>query len=155
MSLKEELQLNKDFSILPHEALLNIYYTATLLKKKAAQFFRGRGITDVQFNVLELLFHHGDKKGGLTQVELSQMLLVNRANITTLIDRMEKADLVLRNDLPGDRRYNIVRLTKHGKEMLKNIEDSYIEEVKKTMGTLKSAEMKTLVKILERIRENL
>lgn len=155
MSLEKELNFKKAFSELPHEALLNIYYTANLLKKKSADFFRTRGITDVQFNVLELLYHQAGERKGLTQVELSRMLLVNRANITSLIDRMEKAGFVSRQDVPGDRRYNIVRLTDHGKKLLLNIEKDYIGEVKRIMKPLNQSDMKSLIRLLERIREKL
>ena len=55
MSLKEELKLKKGFDIVEHEALLNIYYTASLLKKRADAFFKSFSLTDVQFNVMMLL----------------------------------------------------------------------------------------------------
>ena len=155
MSLEKELGLKKGFSELPHEALLNIYYTANLIKKKSADFFRSRNTTDVQFNVLALLYHHSGKRKGLTQVELSRMLLVNRANITSLIDRMEKARLVKRFDVPGDRRYNIVCLTDHGNELLLDIEKDYIREVKRIMKPLNQPEMKGLIRLLERLRDSL
>ena len=96
MSLKEELKLKKGFDIVEHEALLNIYYTASLLKKRADVFFKTFGLTDVQFNVMMLLHYHSGTQDGLSQAQLSDMMLVNRANITTLIDRMEKASLVMR-----------------------------------------------------------
>jgi len=155
MSLKEELGFLQGFSTLEHEGLLNIYYTATCIKKRAALFFRDFDITDVQFNLLEILFYHSGKKGGLTQVELSRMLLVNRANITSLIDRMEKAGLVIRTDVPGDRRCHIVKLTGKGRKRIDEIEDSYIAEVKKLMRVLKTKELKTLIRSLEKIREKL
>ena len=81
MSLQSELGMRKGFDNPAHEALLNIYYTASRVRKKAGEFFRGFGVTDVQFNVLSLLKHQSGESSGLTQVELSRMMLVNRANI--------------------------------------------------------------------------
>ena len=117
MSLKQELNLTKGFDLTEHETLLNIYYTAALLKKRADVFFRTFGLTDVQFNVLMLLTHHSGGEGGLSQAQLSDMMLVNRANITTLIDRMEKAGLVIRTSVSNDRRTNIIKLTANGKKL--------------------------------------
>ncbi len=155
MVLQQELGLRQGFRSLHHEALLNIYYTVSRIKKKAATFFRDYGLTDVQFNLMMLLLHQAGEDGGLTQVELSRMLLVNRANITTLIDRMEKADLVGRTAVPGDRRYNAVRLTAHGKKLLLDVEDAYRGEIGKVMSALSESEQKALIRLLERLRENL
>ena len=111
MTLKTELGLKRPIAHMSHEAVLNIYYTATSLKKRATEFFRPFGLTDVQFNVLMLLLHQSGEEGGLSQASISDMMLVNRANITSLIDRMEKADLVNRT-AADDRRYNIIKISK-------------------------------------------
>ena len=155
MSLELELCLKRPFTLLAHEALLNIYYSASCLKKKAGEFLRPFGLTDVQFNLMMLLKYQCDKKEGLSQAQLSNMMLVNRANITTLIDRMEKTDLVVRTHAPSDRRTNIVKLTSKGKELLSRIEPLYTEEVKRIMAALKKDEQKTVIEMLEKIRGNI
>ena len=111
MSLEFELCLRRPFALLAHEALLNIYYSASCIKKKAGEFLRPFVLTDVQFNLMMLLKYQVDKDEGLSQAQLSSMMLVNRANITSLIDRMEKAGLAIRTPAPSDRRSNIVKLT--------------------------------------------
>ncbi len=155
MNLKEELGLRTGFSIVEHEALLNIYYTASLLRKKAADFFKDYDITDVQFNVLELLHHQGRPEGGLTQVELSHMLLVNRSNITAIIDRMEHSGFVTREDVPGDRRCHVIRITPLGQETLRRIEPRYIGEVRAVMAPLSPADLKSVIRVMGRIREGI
>ena len=155
MSLENELGLKKGFQSVSHEALLNVYHTASRIRKKAAEFFRDSPLTDVQFNLMVLLSDHADETGGLTQVQLSRMMLVNRPNITSLIDRMERTRLVVRTPAAGDRRYNLVRLTPHGRKLLSKVEDTYAREVRKIMGALKKSEQKTLIEMLERVRERL
>ncbi len=155
MSLEHELGLRKPIAMLPHEALLNIYYTASCLKKRAAEFFRPHNLTDVQFNLMMLLEYQSDPEEGLSQAQISDMMLVNRANITSLIDRMEKASLVVRTASPDDRRYNIIKLTGHGKKLLDQIEPLYAKEVKKIMVPLKEPEQKKLIAVLEKIRSKL
>ena len=155
MSLQSELGMIKGFENPAHEALLNIYYTASRTRKKAGEFFRRHGLTDVQYNVLSLLKHQTGDQGGLTQVDLSKMMLVNRANITTLIDRMEKADLVVRKPVPNDRRYNIVELTPHGRKMIEEISSTYHQKVSEIMGDLDEEELGQLITILRKVRINL
>jgi len=155
MSLEHELGFRKPIALLVHEALLNIYFTATCIKKRAAEFLRPFGLTDVQLNVLMLLHHQSASEGGLSQAEISDMMLVNRANITSLIDRMEKAKLVVRTADDDDRRYNIIKLTERGRRLFVKVEPLYAKEVKKAMAVLKDTEQKRLIKMLERVRTNI
>lgn len=155
MSLEFELCLRRPFALLAHEALLNIYYSASCLKKKAGEFLRPFGLTDVQFNLMMLLKYQSCPEEGLSQAQLSDMMLVNRANITSLIDRMEKIDLVVRTPAPTDRRSNIVKLTGRGKKLLAQIEPLYTKEVKRIMAVLKQTEQKTVIAMLEKIRGNI
>jgi MarR family 2-MHQ and catechol resistance regulon transcriptional repressor len=155
MSLEQELGFTKPIALLAHEALLNIYYTASCLKKRAGEFFHPFGLTDVQFNLMMLLQHQSASKEGLSQAQLSDMMLVNRANITSLIDRMEKAGLVVRTSAPDDRRYNVIKLTGHGKKLLVRVEPLYAAEVKKVMAVLKDTDQKRMITMLEKIRRNI
>jgi len=155
MSLEHELGFKKPIGLLGHEALLNIYFTATCIKKRAAEFLRRFGLTDVQLNVMMLLHHQSGPEGGLSQAEISDMMLVNRANITSLIDRMEKAKLVVRTSAANDRRFNIVKLTDKAKKLFAKVDPLYAKEVTKTMDCLKRTDQKTLIRMLERVRVNI
>lgn len=155
VSLQVELNLRKPFALLPHEALLSTYYTASRVKKKACEFLSRFGVTEVQFNLLMLLKHQSGPDDGLDQAELGEMMLVNRANVTALVDRMEKAGLVVRTQTPEDRRRNIVRLTESASRLLAQIEPLYVAEVERIMAVLDRSEQMTLITMLERIRGNI
>lgn len=155
MSLGTELGLKNPVKLLAHEALLSTYFTASCLRKKAGQFLQPFGLTDVQFNLMMLLQHQVGPDEGLAQSQLSDMMLVNRANITSLIDRMEKAGLVARTSIPSDRRYNIIVLTSYGKKLMSRIEPLYAKEVKRIMDVLIEDNQKQLIKMLEKIRTNI
>lgn len=155
MPLEHKLGPRKPTTLVPHETTLNIYYTVSCLKKRAAEFFHPFGLTDVQFNPMMLLQHQNDPDQGLTQAQLSDMMLVNRANTTSLIDQVEKSDLVVRTSAQSDRRYNIIKLTSYGKKLPAQIEPLYTKEVKKTMAALKEVEQKKIIQMLEKIRSKL
>lgn len=152
MSLNQELGLRKGIKVLEHEALLNIYYTATCFRKRATEFFKEFGLTDVQFNVMMLLAHQSGSKGGLSQAQLSDMMLVNRANITSLIDRMEKAKLVVRTNAENDRRSNIIKMTARGRKLFTTVEPIYAKQVREIMSHLGVTEQKRLISALEKVR---
>ena len=153
MSLKDELKFRQEYYTSGHEALLNVYYTATLLKKMAADFFRKYSMTDVQYNAMIMIKYQGAVSGGLTQVELSRMLLVNRGNVTTLIDRMEKGGFVARNPVADDRRYNRIALTEKGNQVLDMVEEAYKAEIKRITDNITSEDQETINRMMERIRQ--
>ena len=155
MTLAQELGLRRGINVLEHEALLNIYYTASIIKKGAAEFFQQFGITDVQFNILMLLHYQSGTDGGLTQAKLSEMMLVNRANVTSLIDRMEKAGFVIRTSAANDRRTNIIKLTALGKKLFAKVEPHYSRRIKEVMAIVSQTEQKRLIATLEKIRGQL
>jgi len=155
MTLEKELHLSKGIKVGAHEAILNIYYTAAIIKKQADVFFRGFGLTDVQFNVMMLLRYQSDSKGGLSQARLSRMMLVNRANVTSLIDRMEKAKMVVRTATSGDRRCNIIKLTEDGRKLVTKVEPLYIQRVQQITACLNEGEQKKLISMLGKIRMKL
>lgn len=153
MGLKEELKLSKDFVSVEHEALLNIYFTNICLKKHAAEFFSSYDLTDVQFNLMMALKHHGGKEG-LSQARLSEMMMVNRANVTGLIDRLEKIGMVERT-AAADRRYNMIQLTQKGRKLLEKLDPAYGKEVQKVMSVLSEADLKRLIKACETLRKSM
>ncbi len=155
MTLEHELRLKNPLSLLPHELLLSIYYTASRLRKRAGDFLRPFGLTDVQFNLMMLLRYQSGEEQGLNQSQLSRMMLVNRANITSLIDRMEKSGLVERNHISDDRRYKIIKLTGRGQKLLEKVQPLYQEQVKRITSALTPSQQQALKEILEKIRANL
>ncbi|MCJ7730370.1 MAG: MarR family transcriptional regulator [Sedimentisphaerales bacterium] len=155
MALKEELGLKRGFADTAHEAILNIYFTASIMKKRADDFFEQFGLTDVQFNLMDLLRYQSGKEGGLSQAQLSDMMLVNRANITSLVDRMEKINIVVRTPHSNDRRFNIIKLTSKGAKLFAKVEPHYIEQIHKAMSSLEEPEFKKLMTMLEKVRETL
>lgn len=153
MNLARELKLKRDFENTGHEAILNIYHTASRLKQSSTRFFNEYGLTDVQYNLLVLLMEQRGDASGLSQVELSEMMLVNRANITMLVDRMEKQGLVSRIGHPVDRRIKTVIPTKKGRKRYAEADSAYMKRISEITSIITEAELKHLIKKLEEIRE--
>ena len=152
MSLKDEIGLSKPVKHKGHKTLLNIVVTSTLLVKEAQQILRPVGLTDAQFNVLMMLKAQSEN-GTLNQTELGTMLLVNRSNVTGLIDRMEKAGLVKRIPDNDDRRVNLIEITAAGEKILEKAQKLYFKRIEGITSILSSNEDTHLCRILERIRK--
>jgi DNA-binding MarR family transcriptional regulator len=154
VGLKEELHLNKAFACPEHEAILNVYLTGAQIRKWGSDFLRRFALTDVQFNLLMILKCQGQTED-LSQARLSEMMLVNRANITGLVDRLEKAGLVRRTGDPKDRRTNRIILTPKGKALINKVDPLYGKEMRRMMKGLTGRDIRELIRFCEKIRSNL
>jgi DNA-binding MarR family transcriptional regulator len=141
-----------EFKVLAHEALVNVWWTGTLLKQAARRFLKSTACTEAEFNLLIVLRH---SKEVLSQNDLSDRLLVDKSNITLLIDRMEKAGLIERNPSPGDRRRYDITLTNEGLRRIDEIDPVYHEMVRRLMSELDDEEYRTLIRLTRKVREGL
>lgn len=154
MSLQHELGLPNPILHPGHEALLSIVMTAATLTKEGDRLLRPFGITDSQFNVLMLLKYQTDA-GEINQTRLGRMLLVNRSNVTGLIDRMEQAGWVRRRADPIDRRVKMVALTDEGNDLVSRAEKVYFHRMEEVLGELPATSLAQLVRLLDRLRQRL
>lgn len=152
MGLREELGLDSSIETVEHESLLNIVYTGTMIARASYRYFQGQHLTDAQFNVLIQLKYAGNKT--LSQADLSRRLVVNKADMTGIIDRLERTGLVERKAHPGDRRVNMVKMTGKGAETVDKLEPGYFKGVGLLMSGISEADLKRLNRIMERIRKN-
>lgn len=87
----------------------------TALSRRLQKNLRGAGldITSEQWSILYALW----EEEGLTQQELAQRTFREKTAITRLIDNLERSDLVIRVADKGDRRTNLIYLTKVGRQL--------------------------------------
>lgn len=152
MGLVEELGLDRPIETVEHESLLNIVYTGTMIARASFRYFQGHRLTDAQFNVLVQLKYAGDRV--LSQAALGRRLVVNKADMTGIIDRLERTGLVERVAHPNDRRVNLVRMTAEGENTVDALEAGYLEGVEKLMSGISQADLNRLNRILEKVRRN-
>lgn len=100
--------------------------TANTLLRESRRLFRPAGLSEAQFNVLNVL---AQKRGDLSQSELSEILVVDRSNVTGLLDRMERSGWVVRQTASGDRRKYHIQLTAEGRKLWRSIYPNYEKAV--------------------------
>ena len=149
MNLQKELGLQSPFKDIRHEAVLNIVRTANQFATKAAQLFRQFDLTEAQFNVLfSLKFATED----ITQAELGKRLVVTRASVTSVLDKLESKNLVKREDVPNNRRIHHVVLTDEGRALIIKAEPVYRDEIYQVLTDLSIKDCHQLISHLEQIR---
>lgn len=105
------------------------------------------GLTVPQFNVLNLLY----TKGPLTLKKISEAMFVTGANITCVVDNLEKEDLVKRVFSSNDRRMIFAHLTPAGKDRIEKILPHFYDTIGKIFAKLNETEQKQLSKLLQKI----
>lgn len=150
MSLEKELNLERPMEDAKHEAVLNVVRTASLLSLKGSDLFRQFGLTEAQFNVLFSLKY---KERVWTQSDLGKRLVVTRASVTSVLDKLESKGLVARHAVEGNRRIYHIDLTPAGQALIDEVEPLYRRDVDEVMADLDEAACRTLTNNLERIRE--
>jgi MarR family 2-MHQ and catechol resistance regulon transcriptional repressor len=104
-------------------------------------------LTMSQFGVLESLYYIGP----MCQREIGTKILKSTANITTVIDNLEKRSLVKRIRQEDDRRYITVNITEKGKTHLESIIPFHMKEIFKRMEILSEVERKSLYTICKKL----
>jgi DNA-binding MarR family transcriptional regulator len=98
------------------------------------------GLTGPQSEVLRNLV----KKGSLSSADLSRMAYRTPANITGIIDRLEKKGLVERIRKEGDRRVVLIALTEAGLELGKTLPDPIEKRIIAKLGDLEPKHVQIL-----------
>lgn len=156
MDLREKIDLPMLIEDEAREAMVAFWWTSTLLKKVSRRFFRERDSSEAQFNLLMALKYAdgpmGQSDGPLTQNELSRKLLVDKSNITGLIDRMEALGLIKRNEVANDRRSYHISLTEAGRETIDRLEDPYRDVIAGIMASFTPEEHGELIRLTRKLR---
>ncbi len=98
------------------------------------------GLTVTQFSVLEALLHLGP----MCQSELGSKLLKSNANITVVLDNLEKRGLIKRESPPEDRRKFRISLTVAGKELITSMFPAHVEAIVSELSSLSLDEQQQL-----------
>jgi len=115
-------------------------------KVQARQMFEEK-LTAPQFGVLEILY----KRGPLPLKKISDEMMVTGANITCVVDNLEKENLVKRVPSKEDRRVIHAELTPDGKNKIDSIYPSYTKNIAEIFSSLSASEQKELLKLLSKI----
>jgi len=106
-------------------------------------------LTTPQFGVLEILY----KTGSVPLKKISEEMMVTGANITCVVDNLEKEGFVLRIPSKEDRRVIHADLTQHGRGKIESILPAYTESIASLIGALTDSEQKELIRLLTKLQQ--
>jgi DNA-binding MarR family transcriptional regulator len=148
--LQHEIGKREPFRDAGEELLLNLLRTNDHVQIQFARIFREHDLTPSQYNILRILRGEGKP---LPILEIASRTVTVVPGITGLIDRLEKAGLVRRERCRSDRRVIFVAITEAALERLARLDEPALALRRRLLAHLSPREIRTLIRLLERVRE--
>jgi DNA-binding MarR family transcriptional regulator len=130
-------------------AFITLQRAADKLAQQAEQLVKANGLTGAQYNVLRIL--RGAEPDGLACSTIGERMISHDPDMTRLLDRMEKRDLITRQRQSDDRRVVRARITSGGLELLKRLDAPVRELHKRQFAHMGAGRVKALADLLEEI----
>jgi DNA-binding MarR family transcriptional regulator len=136
---------------LPDRTFIALQKAADKLALQAEQVVKSNGLTGAQYNVLRIL--RGAEPGGLACSTISERMISHDPDMTRLLDRMEKREVITRQRQTDDRRVVKTRITSGGLDLLKRLDQPVRELHQRQFAHMGNARVKALMDLLEEICE--
>ena len=141
------------FDSTEQEAVLNILVCSNHIKSHIEAVCLKHGITHSKFNVLRIL--NGKYPEGYARGDIINRMVDPAPDVTRLIDRLIKQELVERFKSDQDKRFSFTRITKKGRNVLQKINPNIDSLFKIVSNKLNKTERKLLSVLLEKIYSDL
>jgi DNA-binding MarR family transcriptional regulator len=117
------------------------------------RMLRENGLPDISvayFAVLQALW----EADGLSISDLGERVQLEKSTMTSLIDRMEAAELVRRDDHPTDRRAYRICITPRGRELEEKLDRVVTEAYNRLTRGVPGKDLHTAIEVLRAIMNN-
>lgn len=133
--------------------MLNVLRTSGVMTQLLTDLLKPSGLSPTQYNVLRIL--RGASGKGVCCREIGERLITRDPDVTRLIDRLEKRNLLLRTRDKEDRRFVTIQLTPGGLELVNQLDEPIEKWNRKLMRNISRGDTKVLIELLEQLREGL
>jgi DNA-binding MarR family transcriptional regulator len=153
-TLQQEIKQTKPFASLEEEVFLGLLLTAQQVNDPWAVYVKAQAdLTLTQYNVLRIL--RGARPKGLTCGEIGERMITRDPDITRLVDRLARQEMVRRERDAGDRRVVRVCITKGGLAALRRLDRAADAMPRRLLGHLGKTRLGQLRELLAAARAGL
>lgn len=149
MKLEEAIQ-QKSFKSEGQKLNLNLIYTYSWLVNHQKSFYEEFDLTMQQYNVLRIL--RGNFPEPYSTHMIRDRMLDKMSDVSRIVDRLCKKDLVKSSKCSSDKRLVDVVITEKGLQLLKKM-DRKVNKLETVFGNLTSKEQIQLNNLLDKMRE--
>ena len=135
------------------KTLIAIVRAAEGFKRAASAIFRNYDLSFPQYNILRVL--NATKNGQSRITEVSRIMLVPGANMTSTAKRLEKNGYILRKSDKNDERVTLLEITPKGKKTLDAIEKEQDLLLKNILQDFSQREKEDLLAKVKKLIKNI
>jgi len=133
------------------DVFVSLLRTADLLTRSVEKVLKNADVSPTQYNVLRIL--RGAPEG-LTCSEIARRMITRDPDITRLLDRLEKRELIQRCRETKDRRQVQTRIRPEGLHLLEELDGPVTQIHHKQLGHLGRVGLRSLQVLLENARQH-
>jgi DNA-binding MarR family transcriptional regulator len=146
----ETWELADDFPDTPERrAVVSVVRGFGAMQRQMSPHYARFGLTPAQFQMLTVINRLRSER--ITQRRLGQELYVSFPNVTVMLSRLERDGLIERTVNEEDRRERFVRITAHGRTLLKRIWKEQPAQLERVMTGLNNDERLDLCRLLNKM----
>ncbi len=149
MKIEGAIQQRK-FKNVYQKVMINIMFTSSWLEDRNAKIVKDKKLSITQYNVLRIL--RGSHPKPCTSQDIQERMINKRSDVTRLVERLRKVELVTREVCDENRRKVDIMITNKGLNLL-NLLDPQIEDINKFSDTLNEKEAQQLSNLLDKLRD--
>ena len=150
MNLEQEIK-QKAFRSEQSKLIVNLIYTYNQLKSRIATVLKNEGVTMQQYNVLRIV--NGSGEEGITTSEIRERMLDKMSDASSMVDRLESMELLLKQRDRDDRRVLHVFLTEKGQALVQRLMQQ--DTIDQLASGVKEESAQQLNKLLDSFRASL
>jgi DNA-binding MarR family transcriptional regulator len=152
MGMIEELIQQKNFSTEHEKASISLLYASNMLCDFHQNFLKQFDITPQQYNVLRIL--RGQQSKPITIGLLKDRMIDRNSDISRMVERLRKAELIKRLVSKNDKRAVDVIISEKGLSLLTQI-DNYKEELSEPLKALNVNELEVFNALMDKLLKGL
>ena len=141
MSLKSRVK-QSEFRSNAEAAFVGLLVAAEHAAQRLDEVCGEHGITHTQYNVLRIL--RGVHPDGNPRFEVADRLITRAPDVTRLLDRLERQDLIERGWAKNNRRHSIARITTKGLDLLREVDPKVRQVHAATLARLSDKQLRQL-----------
>lgn len=146
--LGEEIN-QSEFDNHKEKGMINILYTSNWVRDQTAPFFKEYGILQQHYNILRII--RGKKGEPTSPGMIIKVMLDKGRDLTRLVDKLVKLDLLERKPCESNRRKVDIFITQVGLDVTQKIEDK-LDRWYDTVNDVTNDEAKMLNDLLDKFR---
>jgi DNA-binding MarR family transcriptional regulator len=149
-TLQAELGESTPFQVPEQEVYLNLVRTHVVLGDEVAELFKQHRLSQPLYNVLKVVARVGEV--GMPSQSIAQYMVAKDPDITRLVDRLQKDQLIERERDKQDRRVVRIKVTPSGLEVIGKLDPLIWQLHRQQLGHLSPEKLDLLNQLLVEAR---